>query len=252
MAGASWIFMPLTALCSPVGASVVPVACLVGLVGGPVRAAPAEPTANRRLRRCGRARLPRGRPPCVLCMQTRTTSRAHVVNRASHRRHAPLRRRPACWSRNVFCRPRKARAVRAPPTGWPTPGCGAPRGGCRGDAQPERGRIVALERRREGKIWWLLPEEPGAGGRDRRVRGACTTPGCPCPTDFCVPSGLYVPWAVTAGAKPPQVVPIVPTTHSAAPGARRAHHPGRSTRTHAPAHAPTRPTVHPAAPHPPL
>ena len=94
LAGASWIFMPLTALCSPVGASVVPVACLVGLVGGPVRAAPAEPTANRRLRRCGRARLPCGRPPRVLFMQTRTTPRAHVVNRASHRRHAPLRRRP--------------------------------------------------------------------------------------------------------------------------------------------------------------
>ena len=46
---------------------------LVGLVGGPVRAAPAEPTANRRLRRCGRARLPCGRPPRVLFMQTRTT-----------------------------------------------------------------------------------------------------------------------------------------------------------------------------------
>ena len=86
--------MPFTALCSPVGASVVPVACLVGLVGGPVRAAPAEPTANRRLRRCGCARQPCGRQPCVLCMQTWATPRAHVVNRASHRRHAPLRRRP--------------------------------------------------------------------------------------------------------------------------------------------------------------
>ena len=31
----------------------------------------------------------------------------------------------------------------------------------------------------------------------------------------------------------------------------RAHHPGRSTRTHAPTHAPTRPTVHPVAPRPP-
>ena len=102
---------------------------------------------------------------------------------------------------------------------------------------------MALERRREGKIWWLLPEEPGAGGRDRRARGLYPPPGCESTTGFCVPPGMYVPWAVTAGAKTPQVLPTVPTTHSAAPGARRAHHPGRSTRTHAPAHAPTRPTV---------
>ena len=58
MSGAPWICIPSTALGSPVGAFVLPVACLDDLVGGPVRAAPAA-RSNSQLDGPPTVRLPR-------------------------------------------------------------------------------------------------------------------------------------------------------------------------------------------------
>jgi hypothetical protein len=183
----------------------------------------------------------------VLSMQTWATPRAHVLVGASHRRRVPLRQRPACSSRNVFRRPRKSRATRAPPTSWPDPGCSAPRGGCRGNVQPGRGRNAAAERRREGKIWRLTPERP-AWSDETGAYAACVPP-----QDVRVPP-IACAWRLGGhvGRSPPLTQP----RKCCHPFPRRillcpvpAHAPHRQVHTHhPPTHAHTRPTASPAAP----
>ena len=229
---------------------------LVGLVGGPVRAAPAEPTANRRLRRCGRARLPCGRPPCVLCMQTRATSRAHVVNRASHRRHAPLRRRPCLLvPKRVLQAPKDEGDTRPPDE------LAGPRMQCTSRwvsrqraarARPQRGRGTAPR----GQDLAAHAGEAGVVGRDRGVRGLCSTPGCACSTDCLCLAVWGSCGAVAAADTTPQVLPSIPTTHSALPGARARtapagpHAPPTHARAHTPHGQPGRPPRPPPSPPP--
>jgi hypothetical protein len=150
-------------------------------------------------------------------------------------------------SRNVFRRPRKSRATRAPPTSWPDPGCSAPRGGCRGNAQPGRGRLAAVERRREGKIWRLTPERP-AWSDETGAYAACVPP-----QDVRVPP-IACAWRLGGhvGRSPPLTQP----RKCCHPFPRRillcpvpAHAPHRQVHTHhPPTHAHTRPTASPAAP----
>jgi len=150
-------------------------------------------------------------------------------------------------SRNVFRRPRKTRATRAPPTSWPTPGCSAPRGGCRGNVQPGRGRNAAAERRREGKIWRLTPERP-AWSDETGAYAACVPP-----QDVRVPP-IACAWRLGGhvGRSPPLTQP----RKCCHPFPRRillcpvpAHAPHRQVHTHhPPTHAHTRPTASPAAP----
>ena len=248
---------------------------------------------------------------CARPVQTPAVRVAHVnlghssSSRAGRRLASPARA-PAATALPVApetcsAGPERRGRHAPPPTSWPTPGCSAPRGGCRGNAQPGRGRIAAVERRREGKIWRLLLEAPetcsagperrgrhapprragrppdavhlaagvaatcspgeaasrprnGAerarsGGSRRRGRRGRTRPGRTRPVfhprmcvlhRFLVRAGLGVTWAVAAADTTPQVLPSVPTTHSALPGARARTAPAgpHAPPTHARAHTP--------------
>ena len=103
-------------------------------------------------------------------------------------------------------------------------------------ARPQRGRGTAPR----GQDLAAHAGEAGVVGRDRGVRGLCSTPGCACSTDcLCLAVGGSC-GAVAAADTTPQVLPSVPTTHSALPGARARTAPAgpHAPPTHARAHTP--------------
>ena len=119
-------------------------------------------------------------------------------------------------------------------------------------ARPQRGRGTAPR----GQDLAAHAGEAGVVGRDRGVRGLCSTPGCACSTDcLCLAVGGSC-GAVAAADTTPQVLPSVPTTHSALPGARARtapagpHAPPTHARAHTPHGQPGRPPRPPPSPPP--
>ena len=159
---------------------------------------------------------------------------------ASHRRRVPLRQRPCLLlPKRVPQAPKDEGDTRPPRRAGRPPDAVHLAAGVAATCSPGE----AASRPRNGA------ERARSGGSRRRGRRGRTRPGRTRPVfhprmcvlhRFLVRAGLGVTWAVAAADTTPQVLPSVPTTHSALPGARARTAPAgpHAPPTHARAHTP--------------